>query len=233
MAAQLRAKIGLVPPGSHAVQAAAGDDLLAAAGLALDQDREGGVAVLPDLGAQLLHRDAVAEQAAGVLVRHRLRGKLRRLVGVYAQERLPKLLGIGRLGNELERAEGAGMARVGFIVLPGQHDDLDARRVGEQVRDEGKAFVGLVRLGRQAEVDQGQFGRNALAAQQGNAIGAGAGGADLEFPAEEERQGVDDEGVVIDDQEGRLAGFRVGHAGARLVHLSFRVTISEQARVTQ
>jgi len=215
------------------VQAATGDDLLAAAGLALDQHGEGGVAVLLDLRAQLLHGFAVAEQAAGVLVRHRLRGKLRRLVSVYAQERLPKLLGIGRLGNELERTQGAGMARIGLIVLPGQNDDLDAWRVGEQVRDEGEAFVGLVRLGRQAEVDQGQFGRNTLAAQQGNAVGAGTGGADLELPAEEESQGVDDERVVIDDQEGRLAGFRVGHAGARLVHPLLLLTISERPQVTQ
>jgi hypothetical protein len=199
------------------VQAAAGDDLLAAAGFALDQHREGGVGVLPDLRAQLLHGDAVAEQAAGVLRGFRHGGQFRRLVGQDVPQGLPQLLRVGRLGDELGRAEGAGMARVGFVVLPGEHDDLDVRRVGKQVGDEREALVGLVRQGRQAEVDQGQLRRGALAAQQGDAVGAGAGRGDLEFAAQKERQGVDDERVVIDDEQGRLAGFRGSHADACLI----------------
>jgi len=193
---------------------AAGDDFLAAARLALDQDGKVGVAILADLRAQLLHRNAAADQAARVFRLRRLGGQLGRLVGMDAQQGLQQLLGVGRLGDEIGGAEGAGVAGVGLVVLPGEDDDLDGRRMGQQVGDQGKPFVRLVRPGRQPEVDQRQFRRGVPAAQQADAVGPRAGGGDLEFASQEEGQGVDDERVVIDDQEGRLAGFRVGHADA-------------------
>jgi hypothetical protein len=211
-------EIGLVAAPGQPVQAAAGDDLLAAAGFALDQDREGGIGVLADLGAQLLHGHAVAEQAAGVLGDGGFGGLRCRLVGQNFLQYPPQLFRVGRLGDEIDRPERAGVAGVGIIVLARQHDDLDVRRMGQQVGDKGEAFVRLMRPRRQAEVDQGQAGRAAAAAQQVDAVAAGTGGADVEFAAEEETQGVDDEGVVIDDQEGRLAGFRVGHASACPMH---------------
>jgi hypothetical protein len=91
--------------------------------------------------------------------------------------------------------------------------------MGQQVGDKGEALVRLMRPRRQAEVDQGQAGAGCRwLRSRAMQSAAGAGGADVEFAAEEETQGVDDQGVVIDDQEGRLAGFRVGHASACPMH---------------
>ncbi|MCH2218903.1 MAG: hypothetical protein MK097_01030 [Dechloromonas sp.] len=45
----------------------AGDDVLAAAGLPLDQHRVGQVGVLAELQAQALHGQAFSDQAAGRL----------------------------------------------------------------------------------------------------------------------------------------------------------------------
>src|SRR5574340_1484799 len=73
---------------------------------------------------------------------------------------------LGRLGNELESAEGARMARVGGVVLTREHEDLHARRVAEQVADQAKALIRAMRARRQAEVDERELRRGGQLAQQ-------------------------------------------------------------------
>jgi hypothetical protein len=131
---------------------------------------------------------------------------------------------IAGLGDELPGAQGARVARIGRVVLAGEHEDLHRRRMREQVGDQLEAFVGTMRRGRQAEVDQRELGGARQLAQQVDRLLAGVAGENLEIRAEGELERVGDERVIVHDQQGRLRpaagrrrrlrrGLRVGRHG--------------------
>jgi hypothetical protein len=96
------------------------------------------------------------------------------------------------------------VARVGGVVLTGEHEDLHAGGMREQVGDELEALVGTVRHRRQAEVDQRELGRLGQLAQQLDGVLARVAGKHLEVRAKREGEGLRDERVVVDDQQRRL-----------------------------
>jgi hypothetical protein len=77
----------------------------------------------------------------------------------HLREQLPEFAGLTRFGDEVDRAQGARMARMGFVVLPRKHDYLDLRRVSQQFADQAKPLVGAVRGGWQPEIHQRELGR--------------------------------------------------------------------------
>ena len=192
------------------------DAFLAAAGFALDQHREGRCGVLLDLLAQLVHRRAVADDAGILGGRGRLVGAA---LGILHQQRVEQEglqpLGFARLGDEIDRAQRARVARVGLVALTGEDQDLDAGRDAQQVGDQGKAFVGLVRLRRQAEVDQGQLRRFVQLHHQTFHLRARFGGGDVEVLAQDVGERIGDQRIVIDDQQARLVG--LDHISSRSI----------------
>ena len=85
-----------------------GGQFLAAARFTLDQHREGRVRVLPQLGPQFLHRRALSHQFDSD---DRLG-----FVGEQIVQGLAQFFRIGWLGDKVGRAQGTGMAGVGFVV---------------------------------------------------------------------------------------------------------------------
>ena len=75
----------------------------------------------------------------------------------------------GLIDPEAERAR---VTRIGGVVLAGKHENLDARRMGKQVRDELKAFIGPMRSRRQAEIHQRQVRRLVHLTQQTDGVRA-------------------------------------------------------------
>lgn len=170
--------------------------------------REWRVGELQQLFAQLLHRRAVAEQSRSICAGFR-RGDLERL-----PEQGFELRRFGRLGDEVDGAQRARVPGVGFIVLSGQHDDLDARRDRDQFGDELETLIGAVRPRRQAEVDQSKRRRRIALPQQRLGMRPRLRGGYVEFFTEHIAQRVGDDGVVIDDQQVRFSGF--GHVAVPL-----------------
>ena len=175
--------------------------LLAAARLAFDQHREGRVGELRDLALQLGERRARADQ----VLRPRPAGtsSAARRAARSRQRR------VGGLGDELEGAQRARVARVGGVVLAREHEDLHARRVREQVGDQAKA---LVRASAAWAAGRGRPARAAAARRAGAAgsiaCGARVAGVDREFGAEHEGERVGDQRVVVDHQQRRACSFR-------------------------
>ena len=130
-----------------------GHQLLAAARFALDQNGKRRGRILPDLLAQLGDRRTGADDA-GVLG---CRPALGRGDVAGSQEQALELLGLARLGHEVDRAERARMPSVAFVVLARQYDDLDRRGQREQLGDQLEALVRTMRVRGQAEVDQRQL----------------------------------------------------------------------------
>ena len=125
------------------------------------------------------------------------------------QERA-QVVGLAGLGHEVDRAQRARAAGVRLLVLAGEHDDADVRRVREEVADELEALVGQVRGGRQAQVDQREVRRPRHFAQGGDGGGAVAGAGELEVRPQHEGEAFGDQRVVVDQQQ---SGFHPG-AGA-------------------
>ena len=206
---------------------AGGDAFLAAARFAFDQHGKGRGGILLDLLAQLVHRRAGPDDA-GILGRHR------RLVGAAfcvlhqqgVEEQGFEAFGFAGLGDEIDGAERAGMAGVGFVALAGEHENLDAGRDAEQVGDQCEAFVGLVRLGWQAQIDQRKLRRLVELHQQALDLGARLGGGNFEVLAEDVGEGVGNQGIVVDDQQARLVG--VGHVFSRSMALRASRTVDER-----
>ena len=169
----------LLLPFGHLVQAAAGDDVLAAAGFAFDEDREAEVRVLGELQAQALHRQAVADQASFAGRRGRAVREGQRLAQQGQQ-----VAGVAGFADEFHGAQRARMAGIVIAVLAGEDDDLHLRRVGQQFADQGETFVRTVRLRRQPEVDQRRLRRLAQLPEQRQAVRAGMAGNDVEFRRE-------------------------------------------------
>ena len=179
IAAQLRARNGWLLPFGHLVQAAAGDDVLAAAGFAFDEDREAQVRVLGELQAQALHRQAVADQASFAGYRRRAVGKGQRLAQQGQQ-----VAGVAGLADKFDGAQRAGVAGIVIAVLAGEDDDLHLRRMGQQFADQRETFVRTVRLRRQTKVDQRRLRRLAQLPEQCQAVRAGVAGDDVELRRE-------------------------------------------------
>jgi hypothetical protein len=170
MAAQLSARNGLRCAFGIGGAGRAGDDLLAAAGFAFDQHREGRVGVLPQLQAQLLHRRAVADQrrrrASPVGCAPAPKGQ--RLEHFAATRR-----GAG-LGDKIGGAERAGMARIAVVVLAGEDDDLDVGGQGEQVGNQREPSSGRCGSGgRPRSTSASSGGRRNCRAVAGNAGASG------------------------------------------------------------
>jgi hypothetical protein len=145
----------------------------------------------------------------------RRRGGLGDVEARRALQQLAQHVGFAGLRDEIDGAEGAGVPGVGLVVLAGQHDDLDVGRGSEQLADQAEAFVGAVRNGREAEIDEREAGHVLELRDQAAGLGAGAGSEHLEVAAEHEVERVGDERVIVDDQQFRLlAG---GFHGAALL----------------
>jgi hypothetical protein len=195
---------------------AGGDAFLAAPRFALDQHGKRRCRVLLDLLAQLVHRRAVADDA-------RILGRRGHLVGAalgvlhqqcVEQQRLQPF-GLARLGDEIDCTQRARVARVGLVALAGEHQDLDAGRNAQQVGDQGKAFIRLVRLGRQAQVDQGELRRFVQLHQQAFDLRTRLGGGNVEVLAQDIGERIGYQRIVIDDQQARLVG--LDHISSRSI----------------
>jgi hypothetical protein len=152
---------------------------------------------------------------AGILGRRRC--LVGAALGILYQQRVEQQglqpFGFTRLGDKVDRAQRARMARVGFVALSRQHQDLDAGRDAQQIGDQGKTFVGFVRLRRQAQVDQRQLRRLLQLHQQAFHLGARLGGRDLKVLAEDVGKRIGNQRIVIDDQQAGLVG--LGHMSSR------------------
>ena len=185
------------------MQTGGGDDFLATAGFALDQDRKGRIGILLQLQAQFLDRRTVPQQGRGrclLDMLHVQRAVAQRMVQDAQQ-------GVRRagLGDEIGRTERAGMAGIVVVTLAGKYDDARFRRSFQQLGNQRKAFVGAMRMRRQAEIDQRQFRRAAELPEQLQAVGARMTGDDLEGMAQRKAQGVGNERVVIDNEQQGLS----------------------------
>ena len=184
--------------------------LLAAAGFALDQHREGRRGVLLDLLAQLVHRQAVADDA-GILGRGG--GLVGSALGILHQQGVEQqglqAFGLAGLGDEIDGAKRTRVPRVGFVALAGKHQDLDAGRDAQQIGDQGKTFVGLVRLRRQAQIHQGQLRRFVQLHQQAFHLDARLGGRNVKVFAQHIGERIGNQRIVVNDQQARLIG--LGH----------------------
>jgi hypothetical protein len=60
-----------------------------------------------------------------------------------------------------------------FIALARQYDDTGAGGMGENVGDQGEAFIRPVWRGRQSQIDEGQRGSLLATAQAAHRFGAG------------------------------------------------------------
>ena len=169
----------LLLPFGHLVQAAAGDDVLAAAGFALDQHREAEVGVLRELQAQALHRQAVADQSCFAGCR---RCAVRE--GQRLSQQGQQVAGVAGLADEFDGAQRARVAGVVIAVLAGEDDDLHLRRMGQKFADQRETFIRTVRLRRQTEVDQRHLRRLAQLPEQRQAVRAGMAGDDVELRRE-------------------------------------------------
>lgn len=122
---------------------------LAAARLALDQGRMARGGIQHHLAAQARHggtcpHHATGRTAAGIA---RQRGAGLRSVGRHARSDAQGLTqhdlqvaGLAWFGHQVDGPEGAGMARIGFIALAGQHQDAQVRQVGQQFTDQREAL---------------------------------------------------------------------------------------------
>jgi hypothetical protein len=156
------------------VQVVAGNDVLAAARFAFDQNRIGEVGVLAQLQAQALHGQAFANQAARCVAAGR---------GVETQD-LPEKFGqsgrIAGFGDEFDGAQGARVAGIFVVALAGEHDDLEVRVEGEQVADQCETFVGAMRQGGRPRSTRARR-RVAQLSDQAAGMRAGVAGQDVVF----------------------------------------------------
>ena len=151
---------------------------------------------MADLLAQFPDRKARANDA---VVR---RGGLLGLAeGEGPQKQLPENRGLAWLRDEVHCAQRARMPRIGFIVLPGQHDDLDVGCCGQQFDDQAEALVRAVWRRWQAQVDQGEAGYPLELSDEVARLLPGPRRKDAEVLAENEIEGVGDERIVVDDQQ--------------------------------
>jgi hypothetical protein len=178
---------------------AVGHDVLAGARLALDQHRVGQACILFDLRAQAFHLCADADQGG-----QRWRRVLMAGPGELAQQCVERLR-LRRFGDEFGGAECARVAGDDFLALAGQHDDARVRRMRQQVGDQCVAFVGAVRVGRQAEIDQRQRRRLRLITQPLDGRTARRMADHVEIRFKQEGQRVGDQRIVVDDQQSRAA----------------------------
>jgi hypothetical protein len=105
------------------------------------------------------------------------------------------------------------VARIGLVALTGEHQDFDAGRDTEEVGDQGKALIGLVRLRGQAQIDQRQLRRFVQLHHQAFHLGARLGGRNLEVLAQNIGERIGYQRIVIDDQQAGLVG--LGHISSR------------------
>ena len=146
-----------------------------------------------DLAFQFCDGWTVADEI-GFVARGRLKGS--------GQEPSQELR-IARLGDEFPGTEGARMPRIRRVVLSGEDEDLHPRRMRQQIRDQLETFVGGVRPGRQAEVDERERWWRVELPQERDGARARLARVNLEIVAEREGERVGDERVVIDDEEPR------------------------------
>jgi hypothetical protein len=78
--------------------------------------------------------------------------------GARLLQQLLETLRLAGLRDEVDGAERPRVARVCFVVLAGQNQDLDIGRQREQFVDQPKAFIRPVRSRRQSKIDQGELG---------------------------------------------------------------------------
>jgi hypothetical protein len=188
-----------------------GDPLLAAARLALDERGKGRGRVEVDLAPQPHEGGAVAHErslALRILARP-VDGGGRQ----SAREDPAQALGLARLGHELDRAQGARAARVGFLVLAREHEDAHLGRVREEVADELEAFVRKVRDGGKPQVDEREVGSKPLA-QALDGGSAVVSAHDLVVGLQREGEAFRDERIVIHQEQPRL-GFHAPIIGGR------------------
>ena len=195
------------------MEATGSDDLLAAARLALDQDRKRQVGILAQLQAKFLYCRAVADQRRGAVPAH----FIERAKGQGALQDLLQIARVAGLGDEFGSAERARVASITVVALPREDDDADVRRKLQQIRDQRKAFIGTMWQRRQSEVDEGQFRESAQLSQHLQAMWTRMTGDNLEERTHREAQGVTDQRIVVNDEEKWLVaqdGVRfAGHEG--------------------
>ncbi len=205
MAPQLMATNGILARGPSSCTRV-GQRLLAGAALAQQQHRDVGGGQALDGAADLQHAVAGGDDALDRRGRGRL-GEAAVLVFqlVHPQGAFDDGAQQGDVHRLLGEVVGAGAdrpQRVHAVAVAGGHDHLHVRHLAGQRLDGGEALADAVRVGRQAEVDDG--GRRALLQRQRHPLRAGMRDhqvAARERPAVLAAQAL----VVLDDQQLRLA----------------------------
>ena len=122
---------------------------------------------------------------------------------------------IAGLGHEIHGPQGQGVLYVAGLVLARQHQYLDMGIEGDEFVDQFKALFGAVGHGRQSQVYERQ-GRDIIQLlQQFPRLFASGGLVHLIVRLQGQGQGFDDQGIVVDEQQGRLVrqrNNRLSHA---------------------
>ena len=127
----------------------------------------------------------------------------------HSTNEAPQIVRVSRFGNELGCAQCPSVARIELVALAGKDDDPGFRRMGEDVGNQGEAFIRPVRGRWQAQVDQRESRGAFLVAQQRNCLGARGGSAYRIVAAKKIAQRVGDQRVIVDNQQ---FGFAVGRS---------------------
>ena len=117
------------------------------------------------------------------------------------EQQLLEPLRLARLGHEFDGAQRTRMARVVFVVLARQYQDLDVRRQRQQFVDQPESLVGPMRCRRQPKIDERELGRGFQLTQQALHLGSRLGHVDVEVSPEHEVEGIRDQRVVVDDEQ--------------------------------
>jgi len=104
-------------------------------------------------------------------------------------------------GNEIYRSQRARVARVALLILSGQGENPDFRRVCQQFGNQAEAFVGAVRDGRETQVNQRCLRRGGQLAQQIDCGSTRFGQMDIEIIAESGRQSLANQRVIVNDHQ--------------------------------
>ena len=105
------------------------------------------------------------------------------------------------LGNEIYRTQCACVARVALLILSGQSEDLDLRRVCPQFGNQAETLVGAVRDGGETQVNQCHLRRGRQLAQQIDCCNTGFSQINIEIIAESHRQSLANQRVVVNDHQ--------------------------------
>src|SRR5882724_5140406 len=182
------------------------------AGGVLAQDALQGAAMHVETARRLRHvavalfEDALDVLPAHAVGRHRIAGRRRQLAAVRGQ-RLLDGVGIGRLGEIVDRAFLNGGDGGGDVAVAGQHDDAD---VGPRLAQRTHEFQSVAVAQPEVEHGEGRWAR-----RLGQRLGDRADGRyDEAAQLQRARDPVAERGIIVGDQQGAiLRGRRAGDGG--------------------